>query len=169
MDRISPGVLRLVVIALAACGAVGLWMGMSDSLRRTTPTWEGGDNSMPAAVAGPPDATPFDPKAKSPVVVPAASAAPAAKSAAAKPAGVTEAPTPLNIPPAPAATTAPTPAQTADKAAAKTATAPAQTADKAAAKTATARPPTPPKTQTSDPIGDLVQEKTAQPQPDVPF
>jgi hypothetical protein len=64
MDRISPGTLRLVVIALGGCAVVGTWMGLSDSLRRAAPAWDQhGVAESPAQVAGPPEAVPFDPKA----------------------------------------------------------------------------------------------------------
>lgn len=64
MDRISPGTLRLVVIALGGCAVVGTWMGMSDSLRRAAPAWDQHAAPVsPAQAAGPPEAVPFDPKA----------------------------------------------------------------------------------------------------------
>lgn len=82
MDRISPSTLRLVVLALGAAAAAGLWMGLNDSLRRDAPDWESGRSEVPAAVAGPPEAVPIDagkmdralaapPPAKIPAVRPA--------------------------------------------------------------------------------------------------
>jgi hypothetical protein len=64
MDRISPGTLRLVVVALGGCAVVGTWMGLSDSLRRAAPAWDQHAAPVsPAQAAGPPEAVPFDPKA----------------------------------------------------------------------------------------------------------
>jgi hypothetical protein len=150
MDRISPSALRYVIIGLTACAGVGLWMGLSDSLRRNTPVWEGGQSAVPlAAQAGPPDAVAFDAKASKALAAPPPSPAPAAKLPETKAAlldaqDAAEKAPPLAIPP--------------------------PGAKPPAAKTPPAKAPAP-KTAPSDPIGDLVQEQTAPapPPPEVPF
>ncbi len=63
MDRISPSTLRLVLIALGGCAVVGTWMGLSDSLRRAAPAWDQHPVAAGPAVAGPPEAVPFNPQA----------------------------------------------------------------------------------------------------------
>ncbi len=134
MDRISPRTLHYVVISLSACAAVGQWMGMSDSLRRNAPEWEGGRSQAPLpVVAGPPDAVAFTPGPDDrPVQKPLPVQAP-----------IEQTEPPEDKTPTPAAS---------------------QTAAPANAGPAPARP------SASDPIGDLVQEKTAAPPPpEVPF
>ena len=146
MDRISPGTLRLVVIALGGCAVVGTWMGLSDSLRRAAPAWDQHPTAeSPARAAGPPEAVPFDPKAVE--VAPPPTAPPPVK-AETKTEIVPEAPTDAETAAPPAATPA-----------GKTPSAP-KAAPKAAPK--------------GDPIADVIQEKTApppkaEPPPEVPF
>ena len=125
--------LRYVVIGLSACAAVGLWMGLSDSLRRNTPEWEGGQSQAPLpVVAGPPDAVAFTPgPGDRPVQKPLPVQAPVEEAEPPQ-----EAPTPTTVQAAAPATPGPAPARPA----------------------------------AGDPIGDLVQEKTAAPPPpEVPF
>ncbi len=135
MDRISSRTLRLVLIGLAGCAAVGVWMGLSDSLRRIAPEWEGGQaRATVPLMPGPPDAVAFTP-GPGDRAVQKALAAPA-EVAEQKPA---EAKTAASI----ATSQTPRPASPA---------------------------PTVAKPVANDPIGDLVQEKTAAPPPpEVPF
>jgi hypothetical protein len=135
MDRISSRTLRLVIIGLAGCAAVGVWMGLSDSLRRIAPEWEGGQaRATVPLVPGPPDAVAFTPGPGDRAIqkaLPAPTELAEQKPAEAK----TAATTPTSQTPQPAS--------------------PAPTV---------ARP------VANDPIGDLVQEKTAAPPPpEVPF
>jgi hypothetical protein len=134
MDRISPRTLRYVVIGLSACAVIGLWTGLSDSLRRNAPDWEGGQSQAPVpVVAGPPDAVAFTPgPGDRPIQKPLAA-------------------------PAPVEETEPPEAKTETPATGQ-ATAPAT------------QGPAPSRPAAGDPIGDLVQEKTAAPPPpEVPF
>jgi hypothetical protein len=151
MDRISPSSLRLVVLGLGGCAAVGLWMGLDGSLRRDAPDWTSGGPPPAAATSGPPEAKPYDPDS---VKLTSPAPAPPAPKVAAK----TEEPTEA------------TPVETADITERPTAT-PAAKPSTPAAKTPPAKTPATKPAARPDPIGDLVQEKTApaDPQPEVPF
>lgn len=157
MDRISDRSLGLVMIGLAACGAVGLWMGLSDSLRRTAPEWEGGVQSPVQQVAGPPEAKPLDPKVLIEKAPPQARAAPKTVE-------------PEDLEDEPETADAAAPVQTA---AAPPSDITQRTPASPPAKTPPAKAPqqkaAQPKAAPADPIGDLVQEKTAQPPPEIPF
>lgn len=146
MDRISPSSLRLVVLGLGACAAVGLWMGLDGSLRRDAPDWTGGGPAPVATTSGPREATAYDPDAVKPAS-PAPTPAPKAQAKTEEP--------PEAAPVETADITERTPAAPAAKPAAPP------------AKTPAAKTPAP----KADPIGDLVQERTApaDPQPEVPF
>lgn len=154
MERISDRQLSLVVMALSACGIIGLGMGLMDSLRRFNPNWDGQVQTA-SDPAGPPEAKPIG---TGPVVE------------------INEQPAAQAPPPKSEAKTV------AEDAAEDTAatTAPDGT-EPPAAKAPPAKAPAPKAApKTADPIGDLVREKAppspppqpkpkADPPPEIPF
>jgi hypothetical protein len=166
MDRISPSTLRIVALGLFVCGVAGTAMGLNDSLRRDAPEWESGRQTVPTAVAGPPEAVAIDAKAASGTfAAPAAEEAPAARPAPVKvEAPADPAPAPEAAPPAQVAVAAP------EKPPVEKAAAPARppAAKSQPAKVPAARAPA---RSSPDPIGDLVEDraKPAPPPPEVPF
>ncbi|MFN3858761.1 MAG: hypothetical protein ACK4RV_13535 [Caulobacter sp.] len=159
MDRISDRNLALVSVALGACAAIGLWMGLSDSLRRSAPEWEGGSQTPVQQTAGPPEAKPVDARTLVETAPPPVKAAPKAVEPEEEPEET-----------AAAEAAAPPPVQTAAAPAPDiTQRTPATPPGKAPPAKAPAAKAPAPKTPAADPIGDLVQEKTSQPPPEIPF
>ena len=161
-ERAAPPALRWVVAFLAICGALGLWLGFKDQIRRNPPAWYTGAPDPVTPGAGPGDAvirdaTAFDPDA-------AARPDPATTAARPQPkaseTGETAEPAEADtaVTPAPASPTASTPA-----------TSPAATP---AAQPAPPRPrpaPAPRPAPSEDPVGDLLESPPAQSAPPVPY
>lgn len=125
----TPPALRWVALFLAACAALGLFLGFRDQMRKNPPGWYTGTERLaaplPAAQDGIREAAPFDPDAPQPTVTitgepapkaPAAKADDAAKDAvdAVSPAGPPTVETPASRasppPPPPKLKAAPPPA-----------------------------------------------------------
>jgi hypothetical protein len=162
-ERAAPPALRWVVAFLAICGALGLWLGFKDQIRRNPPAWYTGapDPVMPGAGSGDAvirDATAFDPNAD---------ARPDPATTAARP--------------QPEATETDEPGETTGAEAAETpapATPGASTPTTSPAATPAAQPapprprptPAPRPAPSDDPVGDLLEAPgPSQGQPQVPY
>lgn len=159
-ERATPPALRWVVAFLAICGALGLWLGFKDQIRRNPPAWYTGapDPVTPAARPGDAavrDATAFDPNAPTQTPPPASTARPEPKAAETRETededGDDAPPAPLIAPPTlPPTTTAPV-------------LQPAQPRPRPAPPPPVARP-----TPSEDPVGDLL-DPPSQNTPPVPY
>ena len=162
-ERAAPPALRWVVAFLAICGAMGLWLGFKDQIRRNPPAWYTGapDPVTPGAGSGDAvirDATAFDPDA--PIRPdPATTAARPQPQVSGTDETVETTETDSAETPAPATPSASTPT-----------TSPAATP---AAQPAPPRPrptPAPRSAPSDDPVGDLLEAPgPSQGQPQVPY
>lgn len=162
-ERAAPPALRWVVAFLAICGALGLWLGFKDQIRRNPPAWYTGapDPVTPGAGSGDAvirDATAFDPDAAT-RPDPATTAARPQSKATETDETVETTETDSAETPAPATPSASTPT-----------TSPAATP---AAQPAPPRPrptPAPRSAPSDDPVGDLLEAPgPSQGQPQVPY
>lgn len=85
-ERATPPALRWVVAFLAVCGALGLWLGFKDQIRRNPPAWYTGapEPVIPGVQPGDAvirDATAFDPNAPTQATPSAPTARPQPKAA----------------------------------------------------------------------------------------
>lgn len=148
----TPPALRWVALFLAACAALGLFLGFRDQIRKNPPGWYTGAEQvatpLPSTSDGARDAVPLDPNAPEPTVT--ITAEPAARTPAAKaddadatdaetPAG-SGTPTPKIAPPVLTPTPSPAP------------------------KTRPAPPPAAKPAPSADPVGDILEgQKTPEP------
>jgi hypothetical protein len=154
----TPPALRWVALFLAACAALGLFLGFRDQIRKNPPGWYTGAERVaaprPSTPDGARDAVPFDPDAPQPTVT--MTTEPAARTPAAKAADedVADAESPAEpgtsapkiAPPAPAPAPASAPAP----------------------KARPAPPPAPKAAPPADPVGDILEGQKPAPA-DVPY
>ena len=153
-ERAAPPALRWVVAFLAICGAMGLWLGFKDQIRRNPPAWYTGAPDPVKPGAGPGDAvirdaTAFDPNAD------------------ARPDPATTAARPQSK-----ATETDETAETTEADAAETPAPGASTPTTSPAATPAAQPapPRPRPAPSEDPVGDLLEAPgPSQGQPQVPY
>lgn len=162
-ERAPPPALRWVVAFLAICGALGLWLGFKDQIRRNPPAWYTGAPDPVTSGAGPGDAvirdaTAFDPDAVARPDPATTAARPQSKATETDEAAETTEADSAETPPPPTPST-PTPT-----------TSPAATP---AAQPGPPRPrptPAPRPAPSEDPVGDLLEAPgPSQGQPQVPY